>query len=177
MCHLINSWTLCIILCVISVHFESSEINKLIVLQPFYKLKLLRDFVVLSGVVYTFLNLFLYPFPWNNVLLLFSHNTKTTSWLDPRLAKKAKPPEECKENGECPLDGCICGSSLYQNQYLPTKRYFSWCSCQHNINPVKKKGIEKDKPYKQNRLQTRDWRCKNAQCNKVQMCTDYNNSE
>lgn len=30
---------------------------------------------------------------------LFSHNTKTTSWLDPRLAKKAKPPEECKENG------------------------------------------------------------------------------
>ncbi|EPQ05676.1 Membrane-associated guanylate kinase, WW and PDZ domain-containing protein 2 [Myotis brandtii] len=29
------------------------------------------------------------------------HNTKTTSWLDPRLAKKAKPPEECKENGSC----------------------------------------------------------------------------
>ncbi|XP_039176731.1 membrane-associated guanylate kinase, WW and PDZ domain-containing protein 2-like, partial [Crotalus tigris] len=26
------------------------------------------------------------------------HNTKTTSWLDPRLAKKAKPPEECREN-------------------------------------------------------------------------------
>lgn len=31
---------------------------------------------------------------------LHSHNTKTTSWLDPRLAKKAKPPEECKEDGE-----------------------------------------------------------------------------
>ncbi|CAL8328673.1 unnamed protein product, partial [Boreogadus saida] len=30
------------------------------------------------------------------------HNTKTTSWLDPRLAKKAKPPEECKED-EKPL--------------------------------------------------------------------------
>ncbi|KAI2648339.1 Membrane-associated guanylate kinase, WW and PDZ domain-containing protein 2 [Labeo rohita] len=29
------------------------------------------------------------------------HNTKTTSWLDPRLAKKAKPPEECEEDGEC----------------------------------------------------------------------------
>uniref|UniRef100_A0A8C7PWI5 Membrane-associated guanylate kinase, WW and PDZ domain-containing protein 2 n=1 Tax=Oncorhynchus mykiss TaxID=8022 RepID=A0A8C7PWI5_ONCMY len=28
------------------------------------------------------------------------HNTKTTSWLDPRLAKKAKPPEECKEDGK-----------------------------------------------------------------------------
>ncbi|XP_077639788.1 membrane-associated guanylate kinase, WW and PDZ domain-containing protein 2 isoform X14 [Lonchura striata] len=31
------------------------------------------------------------------------HNTKTTSWLDPRLAKKAKPPEECKENGMHPV--------------------------------------------------------------------------
>ncbi|PKU42756.1 membrane-associated guanylate ww and pdz hypothetical protein [Limosa lapponica baueri] len=31
------------------------------------------------------------------------HNTKTTSWLDPRLAKKAKPPEECKENGKFPF--------------------------------------------------------------------------
>ncbi|XP_051237700.1 membrane-associated guanylate kinase, WW and PDZ domain-containing protein 2-like isoform X4 [Dicentrarchus labrax] len=30
------------------------------------------------------------------------HNTKTTSWLDPRLAKKAKPPEECRED-EKPL--------------------------------------------------------------------------
>ncbi|XP_007889105.2 membrane-associated guanylate kinase, WW and PDZ domain-containing protein 2a isoform X4 [Callorhinchus milii] len=28
------------------------------------------------------------------------HNTKTTSWLDPRLAKKAKPPEECKDGGD-----------------------------------------------------------------------------
>uniref|UniRef100_A0A4W4H581 Membrane associated guanylate kinase, WW and PDZ domain containing 2a n=1 Tax=Electrophorus electricus TaxID=8005 RepID=A0A4W4H581_ELEEL len=26
------------------------------------------------------------------------HNTKTTSWLDPRLAKKAKPPEECEDD-------------------------------------------------------------------------------
>ena len=34
------------------------------------------------------------------ISFLFSHNTKTTSWLDPRLAKKAKPPEECKENGK-----------------------------------------------------------------------------
>ncbi|XP_078275874.1 membrane-associated guanylate kinase, WW and PDZ domain-containing protein 2a isoform X12 [Rhinoraja longicauda] len=28
------------------------------------------------------------------------HNTKTTSWLDPRLAKKTKPAEECKDNGD-----------------------------------------------------------------------------
>uniref|UniRef100_A0A8C3GC42 Membrane associated guanylate kinase, WW and PDZ domain containing 2 n=1 Tax=Cyclopterus lumpus TaxID=8103 RepID=A0A8C3GC42_CYCLU len=34
------------------------------------------------------------------------HNTKTTSWLDPRLAKKAKPPEECKED-ELPYVGYI----------------------------------------------------------------------
>ncbi|PWA14298.1 hypothetical protein CCH79_00012350 [Gambusia affinis] len=33
--------------------------------------------------------------------LTSSHNTKTTSWLDPRLAKKAKPPEECREDGFC----------------------------------------------------------------------------
>uniref|UniRef100_A0A8C5AFL0 Membrane associated guanylate kinase, WW and PDZ domain containing 3b n=1 Tax=Gadus morhua TaxID=8049 RepID=A0A8C5AFL0_GADMO len=29
------------------------------------------------------------------------HNTKCTTWLDPRLAKKAKPPEKC-EDGELP---------------------------------------------------------------------------
>ncbi|XP_067915326.1 membrane-associated guanylate kinase, WW and PDZ domain-containing protein 2a isoform X16 [Heterodontus francisci] len=28
------------------------------------------------------------------------HNTKTTSWLDPRLGKKAKLPEECKDDGD-----------------------------------------------------------------------------
>lgn len=28
-----------------------------------------------------------------------SHNTKTTTWLDPRLAKKAKPPEKCEDGG------------------------------------------------------------------------------
>ncbi|XP_059402765.1 membrane-associated guanylate kinase, WW and PDZ domain-containing protein 2-like isoform X6 [Carassius carassius] len=31
------------------------------------------------------------------------HNTKTTSWLDPRLAKKAKPPEECEEDEKPPF--------------------------------------------------------------------------
>jgi len=29
-----------------------------------------------------------------------SHNSKTTTWLDPRLAKKAKPPEKCDDGGE-----------------------------------------------------------------------------
>ncbi|NWI68923.1 MAGI3 protein, partial [Todus mexicanus] len=34
-------------------------------------------------------------------VLLHSHNTKTTTWLDPRLCKKAKAPEDC-EDGELP---------------------------------------------------------------------------
>lgn len=58
------------------------------------------------------------------ISFLFSHNTKTTSWLDPRLAKKAKPPEECKENGRllsfrCCSEGiclcvCVCLSQFLQ---------------------------------------------------------------
>lgn len=45
--------------------------------------------------------------PHRNVcFFLSSHNTKTTSWLDPRLAKKAKPPEECREDGESEWPVC-----------------------------------------------------------------------
>lgn len=33
-------------------------------------------------------------------VLLHSHNTKTTTWLDPRLCKKAKAPEDCEDGGE-----------------------------------------------------------------------------
>uniref|UniRef100_A0A673GFH9 Membrane-associated guanylate kinase, WW and PDZ domain-containing protein 2-like n=1 Tax=Sinocyclocheilus rhinocerous TaxID=307959 RepID=A0A673GFH9_9TELE len=40
------------------------------------------------------------------------HNTKTTSWLDPRLAKKAKPPEECEEDGEYILCYSANGQSI-----------------------------------------------------------------
>uniref|UniRef100_G3NLV1 Membrane-associated guanylate kinase, WW and PDZ domain-containing protein 3 n=1 Tax=Gasterosteus aculeatus aculeatus TaxID=481459 RepID=G3NLV1_GASAC len=35
------------------------------------------------------------------MVYFIDHNTKTTTWLDPRLAKKAKPPEKC-EDGELP---------------------------------------------------------------------------
>uniref|UniRef100_A0A674DGV3 Membrane-associated guanylate kinase, WW and PDZ domain-containing protein 3 n=1 Tax=Salmo trutta TaxID=8032 RepID=A0A674DGV3_SALTR len=35
------------------------------------------------------------------MVYFIDHNTKTTTWLDPRLAKKAKPPERC-EDGELP---------------------------------------------------------------------------
>ncbi|XP_077708575.1 uncharacterized protein LOC144286243 [Canis aureus] len=51
-----------------------------------------RDLVCVLGLL---------PSTWQSGRIPGSHNTKTTSWLDPRLAKKAKPPEECKENGNC----------------------------------------------------------------------------
>ncbi|KAG5281833.1 hypothetical protein AALO_G00049300 [Alosa alosa] len=35
------------------------------------------------------------------MVYFIDHNTKTTTWLDPRQAKKAKPPEKC-EDGELP---------------------------------------------------------------------------
>uniref|UniRef100_A0A1A8GAX6 Membrane-associated guanylate kinase, WW and PDZ domain-containing protein 3 n=2 Tax=Nothobranchius korthausae TaxID=1143690 RepID=A0A1A8GAX6_9TELE len=35
------------------------------------------------------------------MVYFIDHNTKTTTWMDPRLARKAKPPEKCDE-GELP---------------------------------------------------------------------------
>uniref|UniRef100_A0A671MNU5 Membrane associated guanylate kinase, WW and PDZ domain containing 3b n=1 Tax=Sinocyclocheilus anshuiensis TaxID=1608454 RepID=A0A671MNU5_9TELE len=35
------------------------------------------------------------------MVYFIDHNTKSTTWLDPRLVKKAKPPEKC-EDGELP---------------------------------------------------------------------------
>ncbi|XP_026099623.1 membrane-associated guanylate kinase, WW and PDZ domain-containing protein 3a isoform X2 [Carassius auratus] len=35
------------------------------------------------------------------MVYFIDHNTKTTTWLDPRLAKRAKPPEKC-DDGELP---------------------------------------------------------------------------
>uniref|UniRef100_UPI0037E87662 membrane-associated guanylate kinase, WW and PDZ domain-containing protein 3a isoform X2 n=1 Tax=Semicossyphus pulcher TaxID=241346 RepID=UPI0037E87662 len=35
------------------------------------------------------------------MVYFIDHNSKTTTWLDPRLARKAKPPEKCEE-GELP---------------------------------------------------------------------------
>ncbi|XP_055510373.1 membrane-associated guanylate kinase, WW and PDZ domain-containing protein 3a isoform X3 [Leucoraja erinacea] len=45
------------------------------------------------------------PWPVECPPFFHSHNTKTTTWLDPRLAKKAKPPEECNEGGTDSLLG------------------------------------------------------------------------
>uniref|UniRef100_A0A8C9ZGF6 Membrane associated guanylate kinase, WW and PDZ domain containing 2a n=1 Tax=Sander lucioperca TaxID=283035 RepID=A0A8C9ZGF6_SANLU len=46
-----------------------------------------------------------------------NHNTKTTSWLDPRLAKKAKPPEECKED-ELPYGWEKIDDPIYGSYYV-----------------------------------------------------------
>ncbi|XP_062853005.1 membrane-associated guanylate kinase, WW and PDZ domain-containing protein 2a isoform X2 [Trichomycterus rosablanca] len=45
------------------------------------------------------------------------HNTKTTSWLDPRLAKKAKPPEECGED-ELPYGWEKINDPVYGSYYV-----------------------------------------------------------
>uniref|UniRef100_A0A8C6TPK1 Membrane associated guanylate kinase, WW and PDZ domain containing 2b n=1 Tax=Neogobius melanostomus TaxID=47308 RepID=A0A8C6TPK1_9GOBI len=45
------------------------------------------------------------------------HNTKTTSWLDPRLAKKAKPPEECNED-ELPYGWEKIDDPIYGSYYV-----------------------------------------------------------
>ncbi|XP_026058426.1 membrane-associated guanylate kinase, WW and PDZ domain-containing protein 2 isoform X2 [Carassius auratus] len=45
------------------------------------------------------------------------HNTKTTSWLDPRLAKKAKPPEECDED-ELPYGWEKIDDPIYGSYYV-----------------------------------------------------------
>ncbi|XP_046890991.1 membrane-associated guanylate kinase, WW and PDZ domain-containing protein 2-like isoform X4 [Hypomesus transpacificus] len=45
------------------------------------------------------------------------HNTKTTSWLDPRLAKRAKPPEECKED-ELPYGWEKIDDPIYGSYYV-----------------------------------------------------------
>ncbi|XP_076849055.1 membrane-associated guanylate kinase, WW and PDZ domain-containing protein 2a isoform X3 [Brachyhypopomus gauderio] len=45
------------------------------------------------------------------------HNTKTTSWLDPRLAKKAKPPEECGDD-ELPYGWEKIDDPVYGSYYV-----------------------------------------------------------
>lgn len=38
----------------------------------------------------------------------FSHNTKTTSWMDPRcMDKSSKPLEECEDDGKAGSE-CVC---------------------------------------------------------------------
>lgn len=64
-------------------------------------------------------------------ILLHSHNTKTTTWLDPRLCKKAKAPEDCEDGGEIfrihlsPLiDKCLSLSELDKIHYWCDRSFF-----------------------------------------------------
>uniref|UniRef100_A0A8B9HHU5 Membrane associated guanylate kinase, WW and PDZ domain containing 3b n=1 Tax=Astyanax mexicanus TaxID=7994 RepID=A0A8B9HHU5_ASTMX len=58
------------------------------------------------------------PLPYNwemaytetGMVYFIDHNTKSTTWLDPRLAKKAKPPEKCEDGGNISV-------SLFLNLY------------------------------------------------------------
>ncbi|TMS05751.1 Membrane-associated guanylate kinase, WW and PDZ domain-containing protein 2 [Larimichthys crocea] len=50
------------------------------------------------------------------------HNTKTTSWLDPRLAKKAKPPEECRED-ELPYGWEKIDDPIYGSYYVELRQH------------------------------------------------------
>ncbi|XP_070473089.1 membrane-associated guanylate kinase, WW and PDZ domain-containing protein 2 isoform X4 [Equus przewalskii] len=94
------------------------------------------------------------------------HNTKTTSWLDPRLAKKAKPPEECKEN-ELPygwekIDDPIYGTyyvdhinrrTQFENPVLEAKRKLQ----QHNMPHTELGGKPLQAPgFREKPLFTRD---------------------
>lgn len=56
-----------------------------------------------AAVVFFFFpaQVFIVDIYWLPLCALHSHNTKTTTWLDPRLAKKAKPPEKCEDGGMC----------------------------------------------------------------------------
>uniref|UniRef100_A0A8C1X2V8 Membrane-associated guanylate kinase, WW and PDZ domain-containing protein 1 n=1 Tax=Cyprinus carpio TaxID=7962 RepID=A0A8C1X2V8_CYPCA len=83
------------------------------------------------------------------------HNTKTTSWLDPRLAKKAKPPEECEED-ELPygwekIDDPIYGSyyvdhinrrTQFENPVLEAKRRIQ------QQQQMQSQGLSHQRPYK-----------------------------
>ncbi|XP_043572277.1 membrane-associated guanylate kinase, WW and PDZ domain-containing protein 3a isoform X3 [Chiloscyllium plagiosum] len=53
----------------------------------------------------------------SGMIYFIDHNTKTTTWLDPRLAKKAKPPEECGE-GELPYGWEKISDPVYGFYYI-----------------------------------------------------------
>uniref|UniRef100_UPI00398F403E membrane-associated guanylate kinase, WW and PDZ domain-containing protein 3a isoform X2 n=1 Tax=Pristiophorus japonicus TaxID=55135 RepID=UPI00398F403E len=53
----------------------------------------------------------------NGMIYFIDHNTKTTTWLDPRLAKKSKPPEECSE-GELPYGWEKISDPVYGFYYI-----------------------------------------------------------
>ncbi|XP_060724098.1 membrane-associated guanylate kinase, WW and PDZ domain-containing protein 3 isoform X3 [Tachysurus vachellii] len=65
------------------------------------------------------------PLPYNwemaytetGMVYFIDHNTKSTTWLDPRLVKKAKPPEKC-EDGELPYGWEEIEDAQYGTYYV-----------------------------------------------------------
>ncbi|TRY89365.1 hypothetical protein DNTS_015303, partial [Danionella cerebrum] len=65
------------------------------------------------------------PLPYNwemaytetGMVYFIDHNTKSTTWLDPRLVKKAKPPEKC-EDGELPYGWEEIDDQQYGTYYV-----------------------------------------------------------
>uniref|UniRef100_A0A8D3EA38 Membrane associated guanylate kinase, WW and PDZ domain containing 3b n=1 Tax=Scophthalmus maximus TaxID=52904 RepID=A0A8D3EA38_SCOMX len=56
------------------------------------------------------------------MVYFIDHNTKTTTWLDPRLAKKAKPPEKC-EDGELPYGWEEIDDPQYGTYYVDGEKW------------------------------------------------------
>uniref|UniRef100_A0A3Q2QSH1 Membrane associated guanylate kinase, WW and PDZ domain containing 3 n=1 Tax=Fundulus heteroclitus TaxID=8078 RepID=A0A3Q2QSH1_FUNHE len=75
------------------------------------------------------------PLPYNwemaytetGMVYFIDHNTKTTTWLDPRLAKKAKPPEKC-EDGELPYGWEEIDDPQYGTYYVPFPQTSDLCA-------------------------------------------------
>uniref|UniRef100_A0A3Q1FMU0 Membrane-associated guanylate kinase, WW and PDZ domain-containing protein 3 n=1 Tax=Acanthochromis polyacanthus TaxID=80966 RepID=A0A3Q1FMU0_9TELE len=59
------------------------------------------------------------------MVYFIDHNSKTTTWLDPRLAKKAKPPEKCEE-GELPYGWEKIEDPQYGTYYV--ELFFCFCT-------------------------------------------------
>ncbi|XP_074833992.1 membrane-associated guanylate kinase, WW and PDZ domain-containing protein 3 isoform X3 [Carettochelys insculpta] len=56
------------------------------------------------------------------MVYFIDHNTKTTTWLDPRLCKKAKAPEDC-EDGELPYGWEKIEDPQYGTYYVEKEMY------------------------------------------------------
>uniref|UniRef100_H2PZP4 Membrane-associated guanylate kinase, WW and PDZ domain-containing protein 3 n=1 Tax=Pan troglodytes TaxID=9598 RepID=H2PZP4_PANTR len=70
------------------------------------------------------------------MIYFIDHNTKTTTWLDPRLCKKAKAPEDCEDGGDVIVDingNCVLGHThadvVQMFQLVPVNQYVNLTLC------------------------------------------------
>ncbi|XP_056588783.1 membrane-associated guanylate kinase, WW and PDZ domain-containing protein 3a isoform X2 [Triplophysa dalaica] len=57
------------------------------------------------------------------MVYFIDHNSKTTTWLDPRLAKKAKPPEKCEEGAASDVPDCFSVELPYGWEKIEDPQY------------------------------------------------------